>query len=150
MLCTVQVLGYPTTTSNVCTLIILQIHLLNRHFVSIVGFQLVEQAERLIASQEQFWSAYKAWLDCDLNENERRQVYTIFPGVMVHNDHTFAQQSDAIRGSNWARLWCTNAAAHLNAENIHGLNAVWRDFPTTLTQVGLCCNSYSDKGTSTV
>ena len=26
--------------------------------------QLVTQAEKLIASQEQFWNAYKAWLDC--------------------------------------------------------------------------------------
>ena len=37
-----------------------------------------------------------------------------------------------------------------NAENIHGLNAVWRDIQTTLMQVGSCCNSYSDRGTSTL
>ena len=27
--------------------------------------QLVEKAEKLIASQDKFWSAYKKWLDCD-------------------------------------------------------------------------------------
>ena len=109
--------------------------------------QLVEKAEKLIASQEQFWSAYKTWLDCDLTNDELRQVRTIFPGLQLYNDRTFAQQSDAIRGSEWARLWCTNAEAHLNAENIPGLNAVWRDIQTTLNQVGQCCNNYSVKGT---
>ena len=33
----------------------------------------------------------------------------------------------------------------MNAENIAGLSAVWRDIQTTLTQVSACCNSYSDK-----
>ena len=112
--------------------------------------QLVKKAEKLIASQDKFWSAYKTWLDCDLEVDKFRQVRTIFPGLQLYTDRTFAQQSDAIRASEWARLWCTNTAAHLNAENIPGLSAVWRDVQATLTQVGQCCNNYSDKGTSTV
>ena len=68
----------------------------------------------------------------------------------MHNDRSFAQQTDAIRENNWARLWCTNGAAHLNAENIIGLSAVWRDIQATLTQVGQCTSNYSDKGASTV
>ena len=112
--------------------------------------ELVGKAEKLIASQEKFWSAYKAWLDVSLDIDKFRQVRTIFPELQLYTDRTFVQQTDAIRTNEWARIWCTNTAAHLNAENIPGLSAVWRDVQATLTQVSQCCNNAVDKGTSTV
>ena len=112
--------------------------------------ELIKQSEVLITAQESFWTAYKAWLDCSLTEDQFRQVRTIFPGLALHHNRTFAQQCDAVRMGDWALLMCRNDDPHLNPDNIHGLNNVWRDIQGTLTAVGTCCNNYSDKGVSTI
>ena len=88
-------------------------------------------------------------MDCSLSEDQLRHVRSIFPGMMLYDNRTFVQQSEAIHTSDLPRLWCSNEDPHLNADNIHGLNGVWRDIQATLSQVGQCCNNYSDRGTST-